>query len=429
MAITEITDSGWIDDVNFQKDGEQEVSTGTSIFIKFSRTPAASTLINEHFKIYDTEAEAYLDSPWMEVLIERDYSFINRGLTLYLELPLETSHTYRFIMSGLEDGAGNSQIIDHVIEFDTSSTPSPVEFRLDDEPAFIEDLSVIEPDDTLSADVGSVTFYVVETSPPDGTVQVALETSTITATLSLDVEADPSSGVTVEKRYIDNLWHPWVTVTPSSIDVSNETITITLTAAATPDETGAYLDYNYEYKVTLAATLASADATPVALGAAHSFTFYAILQPFFYDPYDLAEKFPDLSMMEIAEIIYRASLEAARFASGLELDPENMGDLPHAAQEYVRCRSLFLVATTREEAITRMELADLIIVSDSSWTDDLKECIDRWQYVLENYGTSGIKPFTKSHGLIGMPEQGAEEDYPGTAVRPRNQWWGSSGST
>jgi len=425
MAITVIQTSNWVDDVNLQKDGEYEVSTGTSFIIRFLRSPAVDSFTFAHLKLYDTDAEGYLDEPWLEIVPARDYSFMSKTLTLYMELPLETSKTYRFVITGLEDGAGNTMAQDYILEFDTAPTPSAVEFRLDEEPFTIEDHSLADPSSLAGETETAGDLSVEETDPPSGTMMVdPLTASSITITFSETLEDVSADEVTIEQRLIDDLWHPYTAVDSDTytVSTSGDELTITFSLDATPVDQ--YLEYNYQYRVSLAASISSDGATPVTLGSIYRFTFATAFQPLYYDPQLIMARFPDLTEEEVYMAVYSASVNARRFAPDLPLEPDESGDLPYAAQEYVRCRTLFLLVSTHEEEMSRMELADLMIASDADWSDRLMDCMDRWQYELERYGDAGggAKHFTKSFNRINMPDQ-ETKTYTGSNVRPRNSWW------
>jgi hypothetical protein len=430
MTIEVLSQSNWVDYVDFNHDSG-EVSTGTSFTIHFTRTIAVASLLSDNFRIYDVGAAAFLLDPWMGIVTDRDFSFINQVLDIYLELPLETETTYQFTIQDLEDGAGNTMPTTHTIQFDTSPVPSPVEFRLDALPTYIDDQSIVQPD--VAEETGSehlTDLYVDETSPPDGTMQVDVDDTSQVIIRFTDSLAPLDGGdVTVYTRTIDRLWHPYVDITDDlTIEVSDTDIIITFTIDATP--TNHYLDYNTEYKIVLDESISNLDATPVTMGSAYTLTFYSEFQPLYLDPLELAEQFPDLSIEELYLAVYKASMDAYRFSGSLDLSYTTMVDIPYAAQEYTRLRALYLTAMSSEETASRMQLADLMIASDTSWMDNLKEEMDRWQYELEILGGSKrLASFTKAAGLVPPPEEIAPtstttlKKYTGGQTRRRNDWY------
>jgi hypothetical protein len=434
MAIDIISQSTWVDYVEFNHDSG-EVSTGTSFIIHFIATIAVDSLISANFRIYDVEADSYLSDPWMGIVVERDYSLLNRVLNLYLELPLEIETTYQIIIQDLENGAGETMPSPHIVQFDTSPIPSPIDYQLDELPAYMDDHSIIAPGDTEDIDSADATdFYVVETSPPDGTMQVDVDDVTqIIIRFSENVGAiEGPSGedyVRVYRRTIDRLWHPYVEITDDlSIVVVGPDIIITLPLDSTP--TNHYLDYNTEYRVAIDAEVSSSDATPISLGQDYTLSFYAEFQPLYLDPMELVEQFPDLTTEELYIAVYKASMDAYRFADNLELSYESMTDLPYAAQEYTRLRSIYLNSMSSEESANKMQLADLMIASDRSWLEELKNEMDRWQYELEIYGGGKrLGSFTKASGLVPPPEEisptttSSLTKYTGSQTRRRNDWF------
>jgi hypothetical protein len=428
MAIEVLSQSNWVDYVEFNHDSG-EVSTGTSFVIHFNRSIAVASLLSDSFQIYDVEGDAFLVDPWMGIIPARDYSLINSVLGIYLELPLEASKIYQLYIQDLEDGAGVTQPSPHIVQFVTSPVPSPVDFRLDETPTYLDDQSIIAP--SIAEESGgehATLLYVSESSPPDGTMQIDIhDTSQIVIRFTMDL-AEPTAGqVTVYSHALDRLWHPYLDITSDlTIAVDDNDLIITFPSDATPV---AYMDINTEYQVVLSADLASSDATPLFLGEQVTLSFFAELQPLYVDPLDLADQFPDKTVEELYLMVYMASLDAYRFGS-LQLAYDTIENLPYAAQEYTRLRAIYLNASTGEENASQMQLADLMISTSSSWLDGIKSELDRWQYELEIQGGSKrLASFTKASGLVPPPEEisptttSTLKKYTGSQTRRRNDWY------
>lgn len=233
-----------------------------NIRIKFVKTIALSSIVNEHFVLTDP-SNAVVSPAFRTIDVEDDYNTVSRELDLYFASTLNVDDTYHLKLTGLQD-VSMADLPDLVIDF-TSIVPivpdlatPPTAPSVDVIDHSIQSRAFITADTLLT--FANSAFYVVSTDPDNDDVFVdnAYHNGRIAITFSRapNVSFLTSRYFRCQRKLISKAASRWETIDARiSIDNEDPIVYVDIPSIdATPVYTAAgsiYFEEGYKYRVNI----------------------------------------------------------------------------------------------------------------------------------------------------------------------------------
>jgi hypothetical protein len=378
---------------------QDTIRTSSDFIVKFNRPIDLTMLTLDNFEIQRVTLASPLETtlvpdPFSTIDLEQDYDSLSRELVLHLSENLSGQAEYFFIIKNLLDTTGGTQADDHIVLFSTSG--SGVTYDVDTE--FDIDQVVIEDHTLVSPPLPGVAGGAVSTvscSIPDGTLNVATSTSTITLTF---LEAITTDDITVNEENLatgasDNLS---ITVTQNG---STFIATISLPNGGT-EEAPLYVMENCIYTIDAIYT---------------TFQFTGVITPFYvplnnFIPYTTSAQADPIGW---ARLVYVISCEVeSRLGDNVA---GYLADKPEAVKNFTKylILSLFAGVGTNDSFM----LGELQVTSGVKSNVDYKSMLDQWEAKLFGYGyitrsadVVGLRP-NSYHKVSGHTQRALERCY------------------
>jgi hypothetical protein len=272
-----------------------------------------------------------------------------------------------------------------------------------------------------SSSTASSVLTLLESNPTDRDACVDSDLTQITATFSasLDASTITDSTVTVQGEVADGSktgTYSYTETLTKSLSVSGATVTITVDPDEVFDNNVIIVTFDSTVASTEGATLAS--DTSFFFGTEYT-PFYAGIRHVRLRLGSIGNSFPDET---VALAIWDASLEANAFAPHILTITDQTG-YNRARQQFVVCFAAWILISGSGAASgesVRKRLGDFDVSrspgSGAGFDDDLKDCVDYYQAILERGGEVGLvhKPLNvvKGDNDTDMPHSGRLWEIP-----------------
>lgn len=310
------------------------------IELQFKKTLKVSTLDESAFSLakVDDATPVAVSNPFKPTVIEDHYNSISRTFTLFFNQTM-TVGQYAITIQGIKTATGedaveyeNGQPKSYLFSYEyepllpEDSTPS------DDPIIFVEDKS-IQKQAFLSSRTAAVNpgFHIVKTDPPEDSLFVEEDFEQGRITIEFSQRPSPAyvsdEYIRVQKKRLGIVGRRWEKVAAQiSLDPESPEVYIYLPSNdATPVFDTAdkiYFEDGYKYRVRLSREIedeASAEGVSEGiLGEDVELYFSGAISPLFVDPEEFTSYYSEASLMEIAELVHRYSIEVEKLMKGEE---------------------------------------------------------------------------------------------------------------